>query len=188
MVFLLIFFLVATQVFLLVACQSDPDFSAEPSLPVGSQSSTPFSPATKVVMPTIIKTATITATFTPIPATSTPTEIPCLETNGLISEVVFYSEVLGEDLITNVYLPPCYDAQREEGYPLLVMLHGQNGVQDQWIKLGMTSLADEWITEKKMSPVVIVMPFERLYHLDSYKSKFDLALVDDLLPQLMSQF
>ncbi len=184
---LLVFLLLATQGFLLSACQSDLVFSDE-SAQLPSPSSTPFAPATKVVLPTIIKTATVTLTFTPIPSTATATEIPCLETTGSINEVIFYSKVLGEDIITNVYLPPCYDAQREEGYPLLVMLHGQNGVQDQWIKLGMTSLADEWITENKINPLVIVMPFERLYLQDSYKSKFDLALVDDLLQQLLSQY
>lgn len=172
----------------LSACQSERVFNAKTTQPVQPQTSIYVSSSTKVALPTIIKTATATATLTQNSPTLTPTEIPCLETNGSITAVVFYSEVLGEDINTNVYLPPCYDAQRKGGYPLLVMLHGQNGVQDQWIKLGMTSLADEWITEKKINPLVIVMPFERLYLQDSYKSKFDLALVDDLLPQLMSQY
>ncbi len=171
---------------LLDACQAIPVFSTEAVLPTSS--GTPFSPPTQVVLPTLIHTATITPTSTEIPPTYTPTEIPCLETTGNIIEVVFYSEILEEDIKTNVYLPPCYDPERKEGYPLLVMLHGQNGVQDQWIDLGMTSLADEWITSKKISPLVIVMPFERLYLQNSYVSKFDLALVDDLLPQLMDQY
>ena len=174
--------------FTLSACQSEPIFTGKTTPPELSETSIPVAPPTKVVLPTIIKTATVTATFTQIPPTLTPTEIPCLETSGSINESIFFSEVLGEDIKTNVYLPPCYDAKRKEGYPLLVMLHGQNGVQDQWIKLGMTSLADEWITEKKINPLVIVMPFERLYLQDSYKSKYDLALVDDLLPQLLRQY
>jgi enterochelin esterase-like enzyme len=188
LIFLLIFPLLATVGLFLSACQSElafPDKTAQSDVP---QTSYPVSAPTKLVLPTIIKTATVTATFTQIPPTLIPTEIPCLETSGSINEVVFYSQVLGEDIKTNVYLPPCYDEAREEGYPLLVMLHGQNGVQDQWIKPGMTTLADEWITAKKINPLVIVMPFERLYLQNSYNSKFDLALVDNLLPQLLSQY
>ncbi len=186
--FLLVFFLLGMMGLALSACQSELVFPDETVQSGASPTNIPVSSPTKIVLPTIIKTATVTATITQIPPTATPTETPCLETEGTINEVVFYSEVLGEDIKTNVYLPPCYDAHRTEGYPLLVMLHGQNGVQDQWIKLGMTSLADEWITTKKINPFVIVMPFERLYLQNSYKSKYDLALVDDLLPQLLSQY
>lgn len=145
-------------------------------------------PPTKVVLPTLIHTATVTPSATNIPPTFTPTAIPCLETTGSVIEVAFYSDILQEDIKTNIYLPPCYETDREEGYPFLVMLHGQNGVQDQWINLGMTSLADDWITSKKIKPLVIVMPFERLYQQNSYVSKFDSALVKDLLPQLLDQY
>lgn len=151
-------------------------------------SSTPFLPPTKVVLPTIIHTATITPTATEIPASPTPTERPCMETTGSIQAINFFSEILGEEIQTNIYLPPCYDENNQDGYPLLVMLHGQNGVQDQWINIGMTALADEWITAKKINPLVIVMPFERLYLQEPYDSKFDSALVENLLPQLLEQY
>jgi len=173
---------------LLNACQAIPAFPTESALPNSSSSSTPFLPPTQVVLPTLIHTATVKPTATEIPPTFTPTEIPCLETTGSINEVSFYSDMLQENIKTNLYLPPCYDPDREEGYPLLVMLHGQNGKQEQWINLGMTSLADEWITSKKIDPLVIVMPLERLYLLDSHLSKFDSALVEDLLPQLLDQY
>jgi len=184
----LIFVLLTGVGLLLKACQSIPVFSTDSLLPTNLSSSTPILTPTKVVLSTLIQTATITSTATEITPTFTPTEIPCLETTGKIIEVNFFSEILEEDIIANVYLPPCYDVNREEGYPLLVMLHGQNGVQDQWINLGMTALADEWITSKKIKPLVIVMPFERLYLRDSYLSKYDIALVEDLLPQLLDQY
>jgi len=143
---------------------------------------------TKVVLPTIIQTPTIPPTATQIPPTSTATEVPCLETSGKIQEAEFDSVILAEKIKTNIYLPPCYDPEMEEGYPFLVILHGQNGVQDQWIKLGLTNLADKWISSQKIHPFVIVMPFERLNLQNSNLSKFDSALVDDLLPQLMDQY
>ncbi len=186
--FLLVFVFFAGVGLLLNACQPTPVFPSESVLATSVSSSTPFMPPTKMVLPTLIQTATITPTATKIPPTFTSTVIPCLETTGNINEVNFYSKVLGEDIITNVYLPPCYDPDREAGYPLLVMLHGQNGKQEQWINLGMTSLADEWITSKKINPLVIVMPLERLYLLDSHLSKFDTALVEELLPQLLDQY
>ena len=186
MKFLLIFVLLSGVGWLLNGCQVIPELSTESVVPTSS--STPFLPPTKVVLPSLMHTSTITPTATSIPPTFTPTEIPCLETTGSVKEVTFYSEILQEDIKTNIYLPPCYDAEREEGYPFLVMLHGQNGVQDQWINLGMTSLADEWITSKKVPPLVIVMPFERLYLQNSYVSKFDSALVKDLVPQLLDHY
>ncbi|PKO09160.1 MAG: hypothetical protein CVU40_11915 [Chloroflexi bacterium HGW-Chloroflexi-2] len=186
--FPLVFILFSGVGLLLNACQATPVFPGDSVLATSVSSSTPFILSTKVVLPTLIHKATITPTATEIPPTPTPTDIPCIEMTGSIKEVAFYSDTLQEDIKTNIYLPPCYNPNRDEGYPLLVMLHGQNGVQDQWINLGMTDLADEWITSKKIKPLVIVMPFERLYLLDSYVSKFDSALVEDLLPQLLDQY
>ena len=147
-----------------------------------------YIPGTEIVLPTLIPTVTITPTVTEVPPTATATEFICRETAGTINEVRFYSDVLGEDIISNVYLPPCYDSEKENGYPLLIMLHGQNGKQEQWIDLGMTDLADEWITEERIDPLVIVMPYEHYFLVDSDQSSYDVALVDDLLPQLLGEY
>jgi len=143
---------------------------------------------TEIILPTLVRTATKTPSPTVILPSPTAAEIPCLETTGTIHEEKFYSEILAESIKANVYLPPCYNSKREVGYPFLIMLHGQNGVQDQWIKLGLTDLADQWITAKKIEPLAIIMPFERLYLQDSYTSRYDQALVDDLVPQLIRQY
>ncbi len=186
--FLSYFSFLVGVIFLLSACQvssiileNSQETSAIPSV-------VPTQATTKVVLQPVMNTVTITPTATEILPTPTLPEIPCLETTGTIQEVLFSSEILGEDIKANIYLPPCYDAQRGEGYPLLVMLHGQNGVHDQWINLGLTTLADDWITNKIISPLVIVMPFERLYLMNSYTSSYDSALVEDLLPQLLTQY
>ncbi len=186
--FLLYLSLSLGVIFLLSACQVTSQFLENNQEPSVVPSDIPTQEITKVVLPTVINTVTITPTATEILPTPTYTAIPCLETSGTIQEILFPSAILAEDIKANVYLPPCYEAQRAEGYPLLVLLHGQNGLHDQWINLGLTTLADEWITNKVISPLVIVMPFERLYLMNSYTSQYDSALVEDLLPQLLTQY
>jgi enterochelin esterase-like enzyme len=183
--FLIIFFAFATVISACQVLQLQND-----EIPVISPAitNTINIPSTEIVLPTLIPTVTITPTVTEIPPTATATEFICRETSGTIQEARFYSDVLGEDIISNVYLPPCYDVEKENGYPLLVMLHGQNGKQEQWIDLGMTDLADEWISEERIDPLVIVMPYEHYFLVDSDQSSYDLALVDDLLPQLLSEY
>ncbi len=182
------FLLYLILVFLIGACQVNPEsFDPEKKSPdLSNPSADPTS--TRIVLPALEITATITPTSTEIPPTPTNTEIPCLETSGTIQEVLFPSEVLGEDIKANVYFPPCYDPQRGDGYPFLVLLHGQNGLHDQWINLGFTALADEWILCKEIPPMVMVMPFERLFLMSSYTSTYDEAIVNDLLPQLLEQY
>ena len=186
--FCLIFLLFLTAGTLLHACQLSDESDKQISTQTIEETFKKRPDSTKIILPTIHLSPTPTPTATEMSPTTTPTEIPCLETTGNISEVAFYSDVLGEDIKANVYLPPCYDTHQKDGYPLLVMLHGQNGVHDQWINLGLTTLADEWITMERIEPLVIVMPFERLYLSNSYNSKFDLAIVEDLLPQLLEQY
>ena len=180
--------LFSTLVFLTSACQFQFDFLNQEIEDSVQSTSSPFAAPTKIVFPPLENTAKFTPIPTEVPPTPTYTEIPCQEISGTVQEVLFPSEVLGEDIKANVYFPPCYDPQREEGYPFLVLLHGQNGLHDQWINLGFTALADDWIIRKEISPLVIVMPFERLYLLSSYSSSYDEALVSDLLPQLLEQY
>jgi enterochelin esterase-like enzyme len=118
----------------------------------------------------------------------TPSAQPCHETSGTIDQQTFLSETLSEELAATVYLPPCFNAGENILYPLLILLHGQNGDRNQWAQFGMLALADEWINAGKISAIIIVMPEERQKYSDSTSVPYDQALVEDLLPALMARY
>ena len=175
-------------VFLISACQSaqqnlDNDTTiTELNFPFATHT------LTQVVLPTVQISPTNTTTSTSIPPTLTPTKVKCTEPSGFVEEVYFPSQLLKEDILANIYLPPCYDPEQQDGYPFLVLLHGQNGNQNQWMEIGFTDLVDEWISTEKIPPMVIIMPFERQYLIDPSRSEYDEALVQDLLPQLLESY
>ncbi len=115
-------------------------------------------------------------------STSTSTPIPCSKTSGTIETINISTKQLTSPIIVNVYLPPCYTSKLIEEYPTLYMLHGQAAPMDQWIEIGLTASADELISEKKIKPLIIVMPFEESWHTGPEGSNFGNALLEDVIP------
>lgn len=133
--------------------------------------------------------ATFTLTTTPLPTlTSTPTEVPCRETRGTIVDAEIPTGYLNRPVNTKIYLPPCYDAQSETGYPVLYMLHGQAATNDQWLRLGLTGAADELIARGLIQPMLIVMPFEVTWTPGPEDSMFDEALTLDVIPYIDANY
>lgn len=130
---------------------------------------------------------TPTITLTPMP-TTTPTEVPCRETQGTIIDVEIPTGYLNRPVSTKIYLPPCYDAQSDPGYPALYMLHGQAASNDQWVQLGLTSAADKMIAQGLIQPMIIVMPFEITWTPGPEDSQFDEAVTKDVIPYIDSNY
>jgi len=80
-----------------------------------------------------------------------------------------------------VYLPPCYDQQPEQHYPVLYLIHGQNYNNDQWVRLGAGETADALIAAGEVAPFIIIMPRDRSWTQPSVDG-FGQALINDLLP------
>lgn len=118
--------------------------------------------------------------------TSTP--VPCTETSGTIEKINIPTEKLSKPIMVSVYLPPCYDANLIEKLPTLYMLHGQAATSDQWIEIGLTASADQLITEKKIQPLIIIMPFEESWHFGPEGSEFGTALLEDVIPFIDKQY
>jgi enterochelin esterase-like enzyme len=58
-----------------------------------------------------------------------------------------------------IYTPPGYDANANEKYPVLYILHGGGEDERGWATQGRTDLIlDNLIAEKKATPMVVVMP------------------------------
>jgi enterochelin esterase-like enzyme len=68
------------------------------------------------------------------------------------------------------------------------MFHGQAATNDQWIRLGLTTAADQLIKEEKIQPLIIVMPFEATWTPGPADSTFDEAVLNDVLPYVEKDY
>lgn len=70
-----------------------------------------------------------------------------------------YSQVMGEWVRYNVYLPPSFNADRQKQYPVLYLLHGLSNTYSAWAQNGhVQDVADSLIAAGKIKEMVILMP------------------------------
>lgn len=112
----------------------------------------------------------------------------CSYSSGTVSDVQVASSLLSRPLAMKIYLPPCYNSTREQGYPVLYMLHGQTYDQGQWARLGLLNAADKLITAGRITPMIIVMPYDLSSSAGPESSKFDEAFLQELLPYMDANF
>jgi enterochelin esterase-like enzyme len=100
----------------------------------------------------------------------------------------FHATVLGREWPYAVYLPTGYrtDAAR---YPVLYLLHGNNGDAMDWVTQGdLQSTVDTLIAHREIAPVVIVMPQGGTEWYVDRKEKMETAFFADLVPEIESHF
>lgn len=119
-----------------------------------------------------------TKTITPSPS---PTQIICDEAIGRIDKGEIRTGLLRLPLDYRIYLPPCYDQYTDRGYPVLYLIHGQSFNDDQWDRLGVDEAADELISDEEISPLIIVMPRDRLWSQPT-EDLFGQAVIEILVP------
>jgi enterochelin esterase-like enzyme len=164
---------------LLAACQG----GAQP-LSAASTASQPvqvlaFTP--EQAAPTPARTA---AQSTP-DATSTPT---CLQAGGRVEIQRIETDLIPKPLDVRLYLPPCYDPNAAQAYPLLILLHGQSYSDSQWVDLGAAVTADRLIADGLIPPLLIAMPHEEYDLQEPLESYFDEALIDVLIPWMETHY
>ena len=70
-----------------------------------------------------------------------------------------HSDILGEDVAVNVYLPTGYDAQAERLYPSVYLLHGLTDTYTAWEEEGqMKDVADQLIASGEAARMIVIMP------------------------------
>ncbi len=100
----------------------------------------------------------------------------------------FHSEALERDWPYVVYLPSGYRADAGR-YPVLYLLHGNNGNPLDWITEGqLQASADALIAQHEMAPVVIVMPQGGTDWYVDRKEKMETAFFADLIPEIETHF
>lgn len=152
----------------------------------------PSTPAAVEFTPTLITLTPfqpLSPTLTPSPEMiPTPTPFVCKETQGKIQAYQLDTVNQRQPLQYRLYLPPCYDTAPVDCYPVLYILHGQTFHDDQWERLGIGKVADNLIINAEVKPFLIVMPDEENTYADIFLEGFPIALIDDLVPMIDSQY
>lgn len=79
--------------------------------------------------------------------------------HGTVSKVWYHSEALGKDRRMSVYTPAGYESSKKTKYPVLYLLHGGGGDENEWLNLGRAAqIMDNLIAAGKAEPMIVVMP------------------------------
>ncbi len=80
--------------------------------------------------------------------------------HGQVREVWYNSKVTGTWRHAMVYLPPTYEAQTKQRFPVLYLQHGGGEDETGWIRQGHANvILDNLIAEGKAKPMIIVMAY-----------------------------
>ncbi|RQH08918.1 alpha/beta hydrolase [Paraburkholderia dinghuensis] len=105
-----------------------------------------------------------------------------------IATHTFHSTALGRDWSYVVYLPTGYSANGTR-YPVLYLLHGNNGDAMDWVTHGdLQATTDGLIARHEIAPVVIVMPQGGTDWYVDRKEKMETAFGADLIPEIETHF
>ncbi len=133
--------------------------------------------------------------------TSTPSPIPeekeapnpnfetvdCTQKEGSMQLFELESSFLDQGLQFRIFIPPCYQEQKQRNFPVLYLIHGQTFNDDQWDRLGADEAAQQLIADGEASPFLIVMPFDLSYAQPSI-DPFAEAFINELVPFIDATF
>ncbi|GIV80876.1 MAG: hypothetical protein KatS3mg051_0230 [Anaerolineae bacterium] len=112
------------------------------------------------------------------------------EASGRVIQYAVPSAVTGTEVVTYVYLPPCfYDSLQR--YPYVILLHGTGYDNGMWVDLGAPSVMDQGIASGALPPMVLVMPDGGLLaELNDQPddASFETVILSELIPALERDF
>jgi enterochelin esterase-like enzyme len=113
--------------------------------------------------------------------------------HGTVDIRQYESKVTGGTHRIYVYTPPGYDKMSR--LPVLYLLHGADGEESVWTAFGKVNvILDNLLAEKKIQPMVVVMPNGYAYGWDSgvtadkQQADFEKLLVGDLIPWIQANY
>jgi len=104
-----------------------------------------------------------------------------MRAGGKVEVYEFTTILLRDPLVYRIYLPPCYDEQPEQAYPVLYLIHGHTYSDTQWDRLGVPEMADQLIRTGEVAPVIVVRPRDRVW-LEPTEDNFGKAVEQSLVP------
>jgi enterochelin esterase family protein len=85
-----------------------------------------------------------------------PQEVP----HGAVREIWYFSKVTANWRHALIYLPPSYETQNSQRYPVLYLQHGGGEDETGWIKQGHANfILDNLIAQKSSKPMIVVMAY-----------------------------
>lgn len=119
--------------------------------------------------------------------------------HGKMDTLSYPSQTVGTSRRVIVYTPPGYSSK--EKYPVLYLLHGIGGDEQEWLNGGKPQMIlDNLVAAKKVVPMIVVMPNGRAMKddrangniFDSAKVRafavFEKDLLNDLIPYIEKKF
>ena len=104
-----------------------------------------------------------------------------MQAGGRVDVFEITTILLPNPLVYRIYLPPCYDEQPAQTYPVLYLIHGQTYTDTQWDRLGVPETADQLIRKGEIAPFIVVMPRDRVW-LEPTEDNFGKAVEQSLVP------
>ena len=99
------------------------------------------------------------ASLVEIPAKGAPWEVRDVPHGSVEVNWLRTAIINGETRQIFVYLPPGYEKNPKQRYPVLYLLHGSGDTAESWTQVGAANLIlDNLIAEKKARPMIVVMP------------------------------
>lgn len=89
---------------------------------------------------------------------------------GTTTKISFYSSVIGTYRKCNVITPANYSPDKT--YPVLYLLHGIGGTEDEWLCGGCATIIGNMIAEGTAKEMIVVVPNARASKLDGFPSDF----------------
>jgi enterochelin esterase-like enzyme len=77
--------------------------------------------------------------------------------------------------------------QTDLEYPVLYLLHGQTYNQDQWVRLGVPTIADQLIHDGEALPFIVVFPDDRYWNLVA-GAGFGDRFINSLIPYVDANY
>jgi GH35 family endo-1,4-beta-xylanase/enterochelin esterase-like enzyme len=115
--------------------------------------------------------------------------------HGKMVQVLFPSQSTNLVKVANVYLPPTYDKNKKERFPVLYLQHGWGENETSWPVQGCAGLImDNLIAEGKIKPFIVVMTYGmtndiKFGGMGQFTAKeFETVLCDELVPYIDANF
>jgi enterochelin esterase-like enzyme len=118
---------------------------------------------------------------------------------GKLALVQYNSKTVGVKRNVNIYTPPGFST--EQKYPVLYLLHGIGGDENEWLHGGNTKvILDNLYAENKLTPMIVVLPNGRAKENDRAEgdvfskenvaafANFEFDLLNDLIPFIESNY
>jgi enterochelin esterase family protein len=107
---------------------------------------------------------------------------PTCTQEGVVLSGQHDSPTRGAPIRYQIYLPPCYEQQTEEAYPVLYLIHPARSLESSWNNQGAADIANRLIHSGDIPPFILVTPL--ITHSDYTIPE----VVNDLLPEIDAQY